>query len=137
MPAYNFSHQPLLSKLENRTKFQTIRPLRKRPCKVGDQIYLFWKLRSKRSHRSLGEGVCNETFFITFTRLSSGDFMVCSYKTPNLFGATPLTRLEKESLAKRDGFESFKEMMETYFIPEYGDQITKTTFQVIRWKWLD
>lgn len=52
MPSLSFSI--FKEKLLSGTKCQTIRKPRKRPLKVGDKLYVFWKLRTKECER-LGE----------------------------------------------------------------------------------
>jgi len=45
----------LKEKLLDHTKCQTIRSPRKRPFKVGDELQIYWKLRTKNCEK-LGEG---------------------------------------------------------------------------------
>lgn len=52
MPALGFTK--LLDKLLDGTKTQTIRKPRKHPLKVGDVLYIFWKMRTKQC-KKLGD----------------------------------------------------------------------------------
>ena len=45
MPALSFT--VMRDKLLNGTKSQTIRKRRKTPLKVGDKLYIYWKMRTK------------------------------------------------------------------------------------------
>lgn len=58
MPAISFS--VFREKLENGTKAQTIRKLRKHPIKVGDKLFIYWKKRSK-NNKLLGVTECTWT----------------------------------------------------------------------------
>lgn len=54
MPLLGFTK--LKDKLLDGSKIQTIRKPRKHPLKVGDKLYVYWKLRTK-SCEKLGEAV--------------------------------------------------------------------------------
>lgn len=56
MPAINFKKQ-FAELIESGEKRQTIRPLRKRPIKPGETLFLYTGLRTKQS-RKLKEVVC-------------------------------------------------------------------------------
>lgn len=56
MPAYNFKAE-FAEAVESGKKRQTIRLRRKRPTKVGDRLYLYSGMRTKRC-RKLREATC-------------------------------------------------------------------------------
>ena len=56
MPALNFQEQ-FAAAVESGEKRQTIRSERKRPIKVGDTLYLYTGMRTKRC-RKLGSAGC-------------------------------------------------------------------------------
>jgi len=123
-------------KLLDRSKRQTIRKLRKRPIKVGDKLYLFWKLRTKQCER-LGEAICTETFFIKAVLfenfLDSGKpaYRIDRYEEPLSLGCRTLVERECNDLAVRDGFENPVEMLRL-LTQKHGD-LSNIIFQVIRW----
>jgi len=49
----------LKEKLLDGTKTQTIRKPRKHPIKVGDKLYIYWKLRTKECEK-LGEAIVSK-----------------------------------------------------------------------------
>lgn len=132
MPALSFS--VFKEKLVSDMKRQTIRPLRKRPIKVGDKLYLYWHQRRKDCEK-LNEAVCSETFFINI-----------QFKEDFLDRGKPIWRVDRrldrsvltmmdfrvEELAKRDGFVDALDMMR-WFNKKYRDLSGGIPFQVIRW----
>ena len=50
MPSLNFQKQ-FVELIESGKKRQTVRPVRKNPIKVGDKLYLFTGLRTKKCRR--------------------------------------------------------------------------------------
>ncbi|MDI6826835.1 MAG: hypothetical protein QMD36_06700 [Candidatus Aenigmarchaeota archaeon] len=91
----------------NGEKRQTIRKARKIPIKVGDTLYLHWKLRTKQCEL-LKVVKCTEAI-----RLRYSDFC------------------DDEDIARRDGFENavqMKEWFEKRYAPKPDD-----LFDVIRW----
>jgi hypothetical protein len=89
-------------------KRQTIRKHRKRPIKVGDTLYLYWHLRQKDCHL-LRIAKCVETFTQPWRILKAS-----------------------EEIAKRDGFNSSKEMREWFNDTKYPP-CNEDLFDVIRW----
>jgi len=77
-------------KILNGEKRQTIRKARKIPIKVGDTLYLYWKLRTRQCEL-LKAVKCTEAF-----RLSYLDFC------------------DDEDIARRDGFENAAQMKEWF-----------------------
>jgi len=89
-------------------KWQTIRPARKRPVKVGDPLYLYWHLRQKDCEL-LKTVKCRETFRLPWVMIA--DSITFSFP---------------------DGFENPGEMRE-WFYKKYGDIEPTKLFDVIRW----
>jgi len=116
MPLISFSVFP--DKIESGAKVQTIRSLRKYPIKEGDNLYLWWKSRSPKEKRKLGESVCVKITPIVINEdfVKVGDSIVDS-------------PLSLEHFASRDGFDSWDEMKE-YFRPKFGDPLV-----IIEWEY--
>lgn len=140
MPLIGFS--VMLDKLRDGSKTQTIRKLRKQPLKVGDKLYIYWKLRTKKC-KKLGEGICTETFFVNLqfieNFLGSGEpaYRIDVSEKLNLshgvfLSFITMTDNQCQELAKRDGLESATEMLRALSHMHKG---LDGTFQVIRWKW--
>ena len=132
MPVIGFT--VFKEKLLDGSKRQTIRLVRKYPIKVGDTLYLYWKLRTKQCE-FIRKVICTETFPIQIQFfeewLDSGKSIWRVDKIlPN---GTILTLMDfkVEELAQQDGFENALEMMRL-ISKMYGDLRNKT-FQVIRW----
>lgn len=62
----------LKGKLLDGTKTQTIRRPRKRPFKVGDKLYIYWKLRTKQCEK-LGEAIVTKVVRKAFYKLNKKD----------------------------------------------------------------
>ena len=126
----------LKEKLLDGSKTQTIRKLRKNPIKVGEKLYLYWKLRTKDCFW-LFNRICKETFFIEIIFeekwLDSGKpiFRIDRYKNPKDLGCMTLTDNQCEELAKKDGFESALAMLRA--LKKMHKSLDDKTFQVIRW----
>lgn len=96
-------------KIKDGSKLHTIRPVRKRPIKRGDKLSLRrWSGTPYRSSQVvLREAFCLHTATVSIYRRDSGS-AVCKYamviQTPHEF----------TELAKRDGFESSKEMVDWF-----------------------
>lgn len=105
MPAISFEKQ-FVGKIKSNEKRQTIRSMRNRPFKVGDRLYLFSGLRTKKCER-IGESNCIEVRDI---KIGREDIIVDGEK---------ITRYEKLVLATNDGFASENEMME-WFDKKHG-----------------
>lgn len=112
MPALNFS--VFREKIENGSKRQTIRLPRKRPIKVGDKLYLYWKMRTKSCRPILVKSkteppICTVSYSLTWSEIwDHADYM-----------------------ARLDGFDSratFLAFFEQHYHPE-----PDTLFDVIRW----
>lgn len=109
MPSLNFQKQfaPLV---ESGDKPHTIRAKRKHPIKQGDTLYLYTGLRTKKARR-LKVAKCTAVLPISITR----------------DGVEIYPPVDKEELAKKDGFKSFDEMAswfdKTHGLPFNGDLI--------------
>ena len=88
-------------------KRQTIRKLRKRPIKVDDILYLYWKLRTKECEL-LKVAKCTEEFVKPWGLLK-----------------------DSHTVAVRDGFRNASEMRR-WFMKKHNPD-SHTLFQVIRW----
>jgi len=133
MPSIGFTH--FKEKLLNGAKRQTIRKLRKRPIKVGDTLYIYWKLRTKECEK-LEEAICQETFFINIQFIEDWYgkpiWRVDEVEVPPTLACWTLTDDAVEEIAHRDGFENPLEMMHA-LAKMHGDLKGIRTFQVIRW----
>jgi hypothetical protein len=127
MPALNFQPQ-FVPFVEDESKLHSIRAKRKRPWKVGDNIYLYTGLRHKGA-RLIRQAICVKVERITM-----------QWARPVVPGAkagTAVRRLivvvdgeelspdECESLARRDGFEDWPSFVTYWFsrIPFHGEII--------------
>jgi len=134
MPSLGFS--VFKEKVLDGSKRQTIRKLRKHPIKIGDKLFLFWKMRTKQCER-LGEGTCAETFFIkvllleNFLDSAKPAYRIDRYETPESFGFRQLTESECGDLAMRDGFSNPVEMLRC--LNQKHGNLYDIIFQVIRW----
>lgn len=106
----------LKEKLLDGSKTQTIRKPRKRPIKVGDKLYVYWKLRTKEC-RKLGVG-----------------------KVTSIVRKSILDITEEEAI--KDGFDplpcsSARNRLLIAFGQMYPKLPLKTQFDIITWKWTD
>ena len=133
MPIISFS--VFKDKIQNGTKKQTIRKLRKYPIKVNDRLYLWWKSRTPQREK-LGEPLCIEEFIISL-----------QFEKDWLHSGVPIWRVDRhyttnktltmmdfqvEELAQRDGFGNALEMFQ-WFAKNHGELDGNNKFQVIRW----
>jgi len=126
MPIISFS--VFKEKIQNGTKKQTIRKLRKYPIKTDDLLYLWWKSRTPQRER-LGYAACSEQFLVKMSIIDNG-FNVYFHVWP--VGKTEeLSCEERAKLAELDGFDSITEMVE-WFHKTHGE-MHEECFQVIRW----
>ena len=116
MPLISFS--VFREKIESGAKVQTIRSLRKYPIKEGDRLRLWWKSRSPKEGRFLGESVCVKIIPI-----------VINEDSMKIRDAIVDDILSLEYLAKLDGFDCWAGMKE-YFQPRFGDPLV-----VIEWEY--
>lgn len=108
--------------VEKGIKRQTIRARRKRPVRVGENLYHYTGLYTK-SARLLRRCPCNYVADIDI------DLDIDKRIEVVINRETPLSYEEKEALAKKDGFSNMDEMFnffkDLYGLPFYG--------QIIRW----
>jgi hypothetical protein len=111
MGLYNFKPQFVEPILKAR-KTHTIRAVRKHPDKPGDTMHLYTGLRRKGAWL-IGRVECAKVETITIREESSIKF---DDATGHLFAVKidgqKLAADECEQLARRDGFSSFREMMD-------------------------
>ena len=123
-------------KILDGSKRQTIRKLRKSPIKIGEELHLYWKLRT-RACEKLIDATCSETFFITpiVTRDTDGSLLMGSmhkHMEPDRLDDEILRGDDLLDLARRDGFTSFMDMIEL-LERMHGRLDGNKIFQVIRW----
>ena len=126
MPLVSFS--VFKEKIENGSKKQTIRKLRKYPIKKYDLLYMWWKSRTPQRER-LGFSTCTEEFLIKMSIINNG-YSVYLRVWP-VGSVEELSQEQYEELAKQDGFSCLKEMTE-WFYKTHGE-MEQECFQVIRW----
>ena len=107
MPLLGFS--VFKEKLLDGSKTQTIRRPRKHPIKVGDKLFIYWKLRTKECEK-LGDGIVTNV------------------------ERKQLCNLTHEEMWK-DGFKNWDELI-NWFSNHYGVGYTFMEFDVIQWKWI-
>lgn len=125
MPALNFT--VFIDKILSGEKKQTIRPLRKRPIRSGDKLYLYTSMRHKGC-KKLGEAACGEVIPVT---------LISYYSpwTPLTIGGIKSDEWNKVlELAEDDGFDSYTDFA-NFFINTYkmkeGDCLK---FEIIKWR---
>jgi hypothetical protein len=111
MGAYNFKDRfrPLI---ESGGKTHTIRGKRRHPDKPGNRLYLYTGLRTKRC-RIIREVLCTQIEEIQILEPPSPDGLVRV-----ILGGVELDESEKQSLARRDGFACFDEMVSFWRTPK-------------------
>jgi hypothetical protein len=97
----------LKDKLLDGSKTQTIRRPRKHPLKVGDKLYIYWKLRTKNCEK-LGEGIITKIVRKPFCELNEKDAVL-------------------------DGFNWFGDLIVA--LDEMHNPRHDTLFDVITWTW--
>jgi len=115
-------------KIQNLEKRQTIRKLRKHPITVGDTLYLYWKLRTKKCEK-LMVTKCTEHFLVNISSeywVSRQRIRITKHKNGEWI---PMTYKETVDLAVRDGFKDDVEMLLWFTKKHPLSQI----FEVIRW----
>ncbi len=117
MPSISFSM--FKEKLLDGTKTQAIKRHGKKPRKVGDTLYIFWKQREK-----VGTGKVTDLFDIKISE--EGIIMNDQFYDKD--------SKELNDLANREGFGSGIELL-NWFDSMY-ELSSNQNFQVIRWEWL-
>ena len=106
MPLLGFTK--LKDKLLDGSKTQTIRKPRKHPIKVGDKLYIYWKLRTKRC-KKLGEATITKVVRKKLEEITNED-------------------------AKKDGFIDLFDFMEK-FTKMHTDAYMDDEFDIITFEW--
>lgn len=109
MPAYNFKAQ-FVSLIQSGAKTTTVRKVRKRPTLVGDRLYLYHGMRSKRCILVKTTTCAKVTPIAIYTSCCSG--MV-------ILGDTELNPKKISTLAARDGFQDISSFL-GFFAENYG-----------------
>jgi hypothetical protein len=114
MPAYNFQKRfaPLV---ETGVKRQTIRRRRKRLTRMGDTLYLYEGMRTKKCRRLRDPEICRLVLPVAISEFAIG-----------LGGALLRTYKAKDVFARLDGFGNWPEMRDwfrkQYGLPFYGGE---------------
>jgi len=95
-------------KLIDGSKTQTIRRPRKYPIKVGDTLYLYWKLRTNQCQK-LGEGRVTKVVTKKLEEMTNDD-------------------------AKKDGFVDIVEFMDLFTLM-HPKAYMDDDFDIITWQW--
>ncbi|MBX3736702.1 MAG: ASCH domain-containing protein [Candidatus Didemnitutus sp.] len=120
MPAYNFKGQ-FADAVESGRKPHTIRPRRKRPTRVGDTLYLYTGMRTKKC-RLLRTATCRKvTPIAIYTSGCSGLVKLNGREMPHR---------ELHRLAIADGFFGIPEFLD-FFADNYGPNFEG---ELIEWR---
>jgi len=113
MPALSFSVHK--HKIISGAKRQSIRADRKKPIKVGDKLYLYWKQRSPECEK-LGETVC--------TKVSKS---LINQDGVNVDDKIIINQTGLDQFAIADGFDNWQQLIEffdkTHGLPFTGNLI--------------
>lgn len=114
MPLLNFKKM-FVDPIRKKRKRHTIRAWRKIPITKGDKLYLYCGLRQKGAFRILPEPV-------KCVRAEPIEIHVRGWESQNeiTINGVALDDSEKEQLARADGFDSLKDMM-NFWLTEHGD----------------
>lgn len=130
MPALNFT--VFTDKIISCKKQQTIRPVRKRPIKPGDKLYLYTGMRHKNC-RKLGEAVCSnveEINIISYGKTYRGTYCGVLEARHSLFKFPDEYAL---LIAREDGFDSLNDFF-AFFIKTYKMKTQEyKEFDIIKW----
>ena len=107
MPLLGFTK--LLDKLLDGSKTQTIRRPRKHPIKVGDTLFIYWKLRTKEC-KKLGEGMVTRIQRKFLGEMTNRDAVL-------------------------DGFNNRKELITALYEMHSEQVCLKEAFDIITWDW--
>ena len=83
MPLLGFTK--LKEKLLDGSKTQTIRKPRKNPLKVGDKLFIYWKLRTKECEK-LGEALITKIVRTSYNRFTEEDAVKDGFEATTLSG---------------------------------------------------
>ena len=131
MPLLGFTK--MLDKLLDGSKTQTIRKPRKHPIRLGDKLYIYWRLRTKHTHK-LGEGMVTKIEPKQFCRITAHDFQLDGFDIGDLLTDTLLSL---SYVVAESGFEkairAFQGIHPELKDPYYWGII----FNIITWEWTD
>jgi hypothetical protein len=120
MPAYNFKGR-FADAVANGQKPHTIRPRRNRPTRVGDTLYLYTGMRTKKG-RLLRKATCRRvTPIAIYTSCCSGVVKLDGREMPHR---------DLHHLAIADGFHGIPEFLD-FFAQNYGPNFEG---ELIEWK---
>lgn len=108
LPLLGFSK--LKSKLLDGSKTQTIRKPRKHPIKVGDKLYVYWMLRTKKCEK-LGEARVTSVVRKRLVNITNED-------------------------AVKDGFKNLSEFDRLFHGEMHPDASMQDEFDIITFKWV-
>lgn len=126
MPILNFKER-FVPHIESRRKKHTIRAKRKYPCKVGDKLYLYTGLRTKKA-KKISVEECSMVQDIKFDTPYPDAEVILPWDVTVTIDGIGLGADEMETLAYHDGFKDFAEMVSFWNgrLPFEGD--------IIHWK---
>lgn len=122
MPSLNFT--VFVDKVIDGRKPHTIRALRLRPFKIGDDLSFFTGMRKSTCRRLRSNTVCTAAVEITID--GPGRVFLC--KGSRFYPEGKLTEDQELALAKRDGFESVEQ-----FHRFFGNGKVRFVGQLIEW----
>lgn len=106
MPLLGFTK--LKEKLLDGSKTQTVRKPRKHPIRVGDRLFIYWKLRTKECEK-LGEGIVTKVVRKSLEKMTNED-------------------------AITDGFLDIVDFMDE-FTKMHPTAFMEDEFDIITWEW--
>lgn len=128
MPSLNFQNQ-FVKLIESGKKRQTIRPVRKNPIKVGDKLYLFTGLRTKKCRRlvtplnvmvSDGSLYYREYYYENYVICKSVEKIKISFYTIEIGGFQySYDNTRAKTIALQDGFNKYNDFI-LFFEKQYG-----------------
>lgn len=135
MPILNFK-SCYAAAIESGTKRQTIRRPRKRPIKVGDELFLYTGLRTKLVRKLKIKGQYMKTLFAyVYCDPICTQVGTVSFDPPLgiIVDGRRLYFKDAHAFAVADGFQTVPGMM-SFFLETYPEDFYKTTFNYIRWR---
>lgn len=104
-------------KILSGAKRHTIRAERKRPIKVGDKLYMWWKSRSPKEKEKLGESTCTNVLPIFI-----------NHDGVNIDEKIIINKAELDNFAIADGFDDWQHMR-SWFCDAHGLPFTGVLIQ--------
>lgn len=122
-------------KILNGEKRQTIRRFTEKRYEQilnADRLQLYWHQRSKDGYL-LKEVKLSRIYFLEFREDEDGNIRMWLKERKNSLSFFPAKEWLSDYIAKKDGFDSYEDMVK-WFLEHYGkDEILNTTFMVIEW----